>query len=530
MTKKRIIQMAQKRSISDDEIALIKAMIERNMQGKDIQFFFNRPDRAFNSGRISNIKDGTYGRSKTILAASNAELETFLKGFKRSRISATISIPAAVPVSQADAGPMDEHILLSLFTEDAAGVWHYKHGESDRHECKENFGFKYAGKWLRAVAALANNSGGYIVFGVKDKSVSGGKLDSDSYKVIGLTGAEFDHADPVDFTKLLKSTFDPTPNIEVSTVKVGTVNVGVMYVHQHTSRPIISQRGDGKEIKEGDIFFRYPGQSSRIKYSDLRGIFDDRDRQAREQILPMVERLLKLGPQNAMVADLSNGVLASSHRSIVIGEELLDKIKFIREGDFSETEGEATLKLVGDVTAVDKAGAEIRKGFVTQSDLLEDFLSAKSPYDPKEYIRCAIEGGNAVWLPIHFYASKAGLDCKGLSEFIKSTQGLDGRKKSFVQRALENNSAFKTATGDASIWLDKIKKGTKLTFGTEAEAVLIVRAITGLEQKPSLPLKELLSVLKECWELMKNTSGGRSNARKAICRVDEIYYLTVSPE
>ena len=45
-----------KSSISDQEISLIKAMLARGMKNKDIQFFFNRPDRAVNSGRISTIR------------------------------------------------------------------------------------------------------------------------------------------------------------------------------------------------------------------------------------------------------------------------------------------------------------------------------------------------------------------------------------------------------------------------------------------------------------------------------------------
>lgn len=34
--------MAKKRSITDEEIALIKAMTARGMKNKDIQFFFRR--------------------------------------------------------------------------------------------------------------------------------------------------------------------------------------------------------------------------------------------------------------------------------------------------------------------------------------------------------------------------------------------------------------------------------------------------------------------------------------------------------
>ena len=128
---------------------------------------------------------------------------------------------------------------------------------------------------------------------------------------------------------------------------------------------MIALRGDGKEIKEGDIFFRYPGESSRIKYSDLSGILDDRDRQSPEQILPMVEKLLQLGPQNAMVADLSSGVMSDKKRSIIIGEELLDKIKFIQEGTFDKKEGASTLKLVGKVEPISTDKAILHKSFAT---------------------------------------------------------------------------------------------------------------------------------------------------------------------
>ncbi|MGA1871494.1 MAG: hypothetical protein ACMUJM_23450 [bacterium] len=38
----------------------------------------------------------------------------------------------------------------------------------------------------------------------------------------------------------------------------------------------------------------------------------------------------------------------------MIDENLIDKIKFVKEGDFIQKEGETTLKLVGDVVPIDK--------------------------------------------------------------------------------------------------------------------------------------------------------------------------------
>lgn len=67
------------RSITDEEIALIKAMLSRGMANKDIQFYFNRPTRAVNSGRITEIGEGSYSDSNDIPAASEDELDDFLK-------------------------------------------------------------------------------------------------------------------------------------------------------------------------------------------------------------------------------------------------------------------------------------------------------------------------------------------------------------------------------------------------------------------------------------------------------------------
>jgi hypothetical protein len=70
-----------KRTIQDTEIALIKAMLDRGMKNKNIQFYFNRPERPVNSGRISTIRSGTYSNSSKIAAASADEVDSFIELF-----------------------------------------------------------------------------------------------------------------------------------------------------------------------------------------------------------------------------------------------------------------------------------------------------------------------------------------------------------------------------------------------------------------------------------------------------------------
>jgi hypothetical protein len=102
-----------RRSITGQEIALIKAMLARGLKNKDIQFFFNRPDRSVNSGRISTIRKGTYSNSAEIAAASNADLDSFVSSFAPTTIGVAI-VGSSSPPPSADP-------VRTLFAKNAAG-------------------------------------------------------------------------------------------------------------------------------------------------------------------------------------------------------------------------------------------------------------------------------------------------------------------------------------------------------------------------------------------------------------------------
>ena len=70
-------------SLDNHEIALIKAMLNRGMRNNAIQFYFNRPSRPVNSGRITEIKNGH--RSPHISPATDEELEAFLNIVDKER-------------------------------------------------------------------------------------------------------------------------------------------------------------------------------------------------------------------------------------------------------------------------------------------------------------------------------------------------------------------------------------------------------------------------------------------------------------
>src|SRR5260370_30214537 len=130
-----------KRLITDEEIALIKGMLTQGMKNKDIQFFFNRPERPVNSGRISDIGKGAYSTSANIPASSAKKTKEFIDKHSAPSPGGVIVVPTSpgAPVQ----GPMSPDALLDLFEEIGVGLeWRLKAGETDEHECKENFGLK----------------------------------------------------------------------------------------------------------------------------------------------------------------------------------------------------------------------------------------------------------------------------------------------------------------------------------------------------------------------------------------------------
>lgn len=127
------------RSITEREIALIKAMLARGMKNKDIQFFFNRPDRSVNSGRISTIRSGSYSDSSKIPAVPDDELEAFLRHFRQP-----VEIGGHNIIERAKA----------LFRKSKDGTWKLEGGEHEGCECKLDFDPKKLAAIVKAVAAL----------------------------------------------------------------------------------------------------------------------------------------------------------------------------------------------------------------------------------------------------------------------------------------------------------------------------------------------------------------------------------------
>ncbi len=490
-------------------------MLARGMANKEIQFYFNRQDRAVNSGRISGIKHRDYGPE--VPKASDDTLSTFLSNFVSPEPSVPSIVIETAPAQPQDA--MDEKQLRSFFTKDAGGTWHCSVGETDEFECKQNFNLNGFSKPLRTIAGLANNRGGYLFFGVKDMP--------DNFAVCGLADDRFTNTDQSKFSQIIRSVLEPTPRFCVKTLKLDEHTVGVIHIEPHTAKPVIACKTEGSFVAEGAIYFRYPGETRAICYADLRTILDERDRSSREAVLPMVQRLLELGPKDAMVANLADGQLEGGQRPIMIDQQLIEKIKFIRDGEFEEKEGAATLRLVGDVNTADLSAVTNTKTVrteVTEESIIRNFVMRTTVEEPLAYVRQASHEQSFL-LPIFYYLQLAG---QGRNEAISDLQSYRNAKpntrKEIIRRLKGERSLFRQAGGQRLLMLNQIREQAIDKIDTIEVAKAVLDALTGLKTDDAGIFNYANSLViqaLEFWDMDRSLVGG---IRKAASRLDELIY------
>jgi hypothetical protein len=219
------------------------------------------------------------------------------------------------------------------------------HRESKELEFKSNFNFAELAEYYRDFAAFANNIGGFIIFGVSNSP----------RKLIGLNekaAKQFEEIDPARISGELLDIFSSEILWEQNICNVGNLRLGVFYIFMSEQKPIISKKdyGNTSEIKAGNIYYRYAGRTQRIQYSELSHIIEQRITANTTQLLSLLNKISVVGPANAAILDTQRGLIQKDDKHLlVIDENIIPKIKFIREGHFTEKEGSITLKLVGDV-------------------------------------------------------------------------------------------------------------------------------------------------------------------------------------
>ena len=337
-------------SLSDSEVGIIRNLLAQGVyKSQDILDFINtvrrqNGDPNINGGRISDVKTGK-PRYDGVMAASDDETSNFMALARKP-----------TDLSGAYIEPLSGSTLAGLFSlrQDGGGCLDLT--ETDQIECKESFGGQY---WMtnsiKAIAAFANNRGGYIAFGVKDNS----------WEVVGIKKKKFQEFDRRELNQVLRSSFSGGIDFDMSTHEVGGKDIGVLYIYPAKLKPVLFIK-QVDNVAEGQIYFRYQGENRLIGPSELQQIIEERIRALSETILSKyLGNILDNGIDNSAVLNLNTGTVDEAAGSFVLDESILPKISFVKEGEFIERSGAPALKLVGEVKRSGKIVAVRDEALIT---------------------------------------------------------------------------------------------------------------------------------------------------------------------
>lgn len=238
------------------------------------------------------------------------------------------------------------------FTFETNNKGHIRRRESFDLEFKANF---HLGnnllEYCRSLVGMANNRGGQIIFGIKDKP----RIPE------GMTNNKFIECDPAKINQTILEYFSSEIDWNMDTLIHDTKEFGVLSVKESSRKPIICKKNGDKTLREAAIYYRYRGETKEIQFAELINILDQEREKERILWIKHIEKISAIGPKNVHLLDIYKGEISVGSGKILIDRNVIDKIKFIEEGNFTEREGVGmpTLKLIGDIEGIVEANGAI---------------------------------------------------------------------------------------------------------------------------------------------------------------------------
>lgn len=421
--------------------------------------------------------------------------------------------------------PFSESTLAQIFPYRCLEEKIYiQNSESDQIEFKKSFSLGAMDLYAKNIAAFANRDGGYLVFGVEDITK----------EVVGINIQKFDSIDPAKFTQSVRQNLAPEITWKIGRLQIQSFTIGLIFIYPAIQKPVVCLRTT-QEISEGAIFYRYPGSSEKIRYSELRDLIDERCMQERISWLRLFERIARIGPENVGILNTNTGEISGKHASFHISEDLLPKIRFINSGTFVESGGDPTLRLVGDVVSTKIINnREIVRERIHGKEILTKFLLQENVDTPVDYLK-AICYEPTVYYPIYFFVGLSQLKFEDIITEISNVDYRPQNTKNALIRRLRSRD-------------DKLKKGGSLEAKSD-QALRRAELLTSLKKKSisdsqvfdnMRPLLEVLTHLQKgdvelndvCQLLLRTvlplySSLGPGDAywlRQAICHLDMEWY------
>ena len=417
-------------------------------------------------------------------------------------------------INQVD--PFSEDCLNKIFRVHSSNPDCLAADESISIEFKENFSLELKDDYSKTLASFANADGGYILFGVSDAKK----------KMLGLNSDNFRNKDPAKITIALREFLAPDIKWHKYLHEFQGMVFGLIYVEKAAAKPVIITK-NGRDVKEGDIYYRYPGQSLRIRYPELRQIIEEERLKKLALLEKQVKRMMEIGVENVGILDTNTGQVTGAKGSFLIDEETLPKINFIKEGEFSETEGSPILRLIGDVMPIDPGKIQPVQTIVVPKtirtpDIVHAFLNQENVLEPIEYLK-QICFERSVYLPIYYFMRKANLSREATIQIVMDMQATPDKKNALVNRLYYDDKGLKVGMGTGSDGMRELILSKaidpKMPIEDLTDALQTIRTL----ERNEINDRYLCNLLREWFDryYSSDSSSLRDKIRRTICYVDK---------
>ena len=432
--------------------------------------------------------------------------------------------------------PLSLEILTGIFRTSPKEPSRIINREGTTIEFKESYNHGNMTQYFKAMAAFANNNGGYILFGVGDRP----------RRLLGLKDKslnQFEELKVEEFTKALLDYFSPEIKWDHCTFEFRDMSFGVIYVYPLTRKPCICKKHYDTQstkysLKEGDIYYRYGGRSERIRYTELFSIIDEVRQNEERQWINFAKNAVRIGVSNAALLDLNTGCLSGSSGSIVLDEDLLQKIAFIQEGKFVETNGTPTLRLIGDIKEISTGRVIVTETSkkiiraIEPSDIVRSFLQNQTVDEPLEYVKRICSASSANY-PLYFFLQQAEATISDALFLVQKTtsrgiakdrliERLEGKYIEQVKVPASKSVAAKKRVKYKQYWLTETMPDVIEDIGYCVDSILYLSKEEIADHQQYIRLI-MLEIFNNSYEQTSSTIA--SNIRKAICRIDEALYF-----
>lgn len=264
-----------------------------------------------------------------------------------------------------------EELIARLDVRPHNGGFRVTARESGNLEFKLLLDLRSFKKCLKTIAAFSNQSGGTIVFGIRDRPRD----------LIGIGNADLDEG--LQSEHLVRNIV-PCPQTLYFTFELHGMNFAAVHVYPLSKPPAIAIRdlpddgGAGHILTQGMIYHRRRGQTSAISGEEFSQLLAHRDELIRAEIFGFLSRGRDIGFDKAVVADTRRTEGEDGEVTFFLPAEAASQLNIVDRARLVENEGAPAYEIRGNVqlTVPNENDPRVPMRAAESADAMRDELEA----------------------------------------------------------------------------------------------------------------------------------------------------------